>query len=122
MARRSFPVAASVAAASLVAFLVPACGALTPSARPMSARVVVNGKAQHAPFGSTLGWLISNLHLTAHDGRLLSVTGATLDAHADPGRIELDGRRAPADTVLVPRDAIDVLDGEDHVEPVRRTV
>jgi peptidoglycan/xylan/chitin deacetylase (PgdA/CDA1 family) len=88
----------------------------------MGARVVVNGKAQEAPFGSTFGWLVSDLHLVAKDGRLLAVTGATLDGHADPGRIELNGRSAPAATVLLPGDKIDVIDGEDHVEPVRRTV
>jgi peptidoglycan/xylan/chitin deacetylase (PgdA/CDA1 family) len=82
----------------------------------------VNGKAEEAPFGATFGWLVSNLHLSAKDGRLLAVTGATLDAHADPGRIELNRRRAPADTVLVPGDAIDVVAGEDHVEPIQRTV
>jgi peptidoglycan/xylan/chitin deacetylase (PgdA/CDA1 family) len=88
----------------------------------MPSRVLIDGKAHAAPFASTFGSLVADLRLAATDGRLLSVTGATIDAHADPGRIELNGRRSHGDVLLQPGDEIDVVDGEDHVEPVRRTV
>jgi peptidoglycan/xylan/chitin deacetylase (PgdA/CDA1 family) len=81
------------------------------------------GDAPHEfPRGTTFGQAIDGLSLLVHDGRLVSVSGATLDPVLTPGRILLNGAEASEATRLTTGDAIAVLHGADRTEGTRRTV
>ncbi len=79
------------------------------------------GDAPHEfPPGATLGDVIQELTLRPRDGRLLSIEGAVLDPTYMPGSILLDGRPAPASTLLSSGDVVRVADGVDRTEGVHR--
>jgi len=82
MAATTFPIGGrSILALACVAVLT-ACGGSTPPPPP-PVRVTVDGVTQEVDPGTTL----KELGLHAHDGRLLSVSGAVLDPLTDPGEI-----------------------------------
>jgi peptidoglycan/xylan/chitin deacetylase (PgdA/CDA1 family) len=118
MARRTFPL--RVAATALALGVVGCTGAIPPLPVPPPVHLTIDGKPYLAPPGSTLGTLIARRHLHARNGRLLSVTGAVLDADVDPGTIELNGVAGLRATRLRDGDRIVVDDGTDRTEPVKR--
>jgi peptidoglycan/xylan/chitin deacetylase (PgdA/CDA1 family) len=105
----------------LCAAILPACQPMAPPASPLVQITVGQAPHQVAP-GTTLGDVVERFGLEAHDGRLLSVSGAVLDPDSVPGRIELNGRVAPSDMRLEPGDSILVKDGADRIEGTRRIV
>ena len=113
---RTFP--AWVLAAAIAG---TACAGTIPLPVPSPVHVTVQQHPVSAPPGATLGDLVGWRHLRARDGRLLSVTGAVLEADADPGRILLNGVQASSSTPLHDGDRIVVLDGTDRTEPVIRS-
>ena len=123
MAGRSFPLAARHAAPALLAAVVASgCTGIIPTVPlPPPARITVQHRAEAVPPGTTFGDVIADRHLHATTGRLLSVTGAVLDAQADPGRILLDGADALRSQRIVTGDRIVVVSGTDRVEPVIHT-
>ena len=121
MAGRSFRSARyGVASVVCVAILV-ACGPAEPLAPP-PIRITVGDAPHEFPRGTTFGQAIDRLSLLVHDGRLVSVSGATLDPVLTPGRILLNGAEASEATPLATGDAIAVLHGADRIEGTRRTV
>ncbi len=121
MAGTTFPFAARALALIAGAALVGACGGATPPPPP-PVRIMVNDAAHELPPGITFGGAIERLGIQAHTGRLLSVGGAVLNRFADPGRILLNGSRAPRATRLSTGDQIVVDDGHDRTEGTRRLV
>jgi peptidoglycan/xylan/chitin deacetylase (PgdA/CDA1 family) len=97
------------------------CGGSDPPPPP-PVPIVVDGVRHEVTAGSTLGSVIDEFDLRAHNGHLLSVAGEVLDARIDPGHIQLNGRRRPRSTALQRGDAIDVVDGQDQTEGTRRIV
>ena len=93
----------------------------TPTGPPPVA-VTVDGRTTTVLQGSTFGDLLRSSGLTPQDGRLLSVTGAVLDHRHDPGKILLNGGRAPDGVLLRPGDAITSVPGVDTVEGTRKEV
>jgi peptidoglycan/xylan/chitin deacetylase (PgdA/CDA1 family)/sulfur carrier protein ThiS len=89
-----------------------------PSPPPLS--ITINGAPHQVPPGTTLGRLLSDLHLRPAEGRLLSVTGEVLTRHAFPGTVELNGVDAPHGSPLAAGDAVSVVDGKDQTEPTRK--
>ena len=117
MAATTFPVGGRRIFAFAFALLIAACGGSTPPPPP-PLDVTVDGAARAVDPGTTL----KDLGLHAHDGRLLSVSGAVLDPLADPGRILVNGHTVPPRTRLRNGDAVRVLDGETRTEGTRRIV
>lgn len=117
MAAATFPVGARPILALACVVVFAACGGSTPSPPP-PLRITVDGVAREVDLGTTL----KGLDLHAHDGRLVSVSGAVLDPLADPGRILVNGRTVPPRTRLRTGDAIRVVDGETRTEGTRRIV
>ena len=123
MAGRTFPAALRVIVLLTIAGIpAAACGgsAPLPVPSPPPVHVRVDRVAREVPPGTTLGELVTNEHLEASDGRLLSVRDDVLDRSADPGQILLNGRHALDDVVLASGDRVTVSDGEDRVEGTRR--
>lgn len=120
MSGRTFPIVVRVVALLVGAgILATACGGSSPQPPP-PVRVTVDRVAREVVPGTTFGGLIGSLHLRAMSGRLYAVTGEILDRFADPGRILLNGRRAPMATRLKSGDRIAVVDGTDRTEGTRR--
>jgi peptidoglycan/xylan/chitin deacetylase (PgdA/CDA1 family) len=115
MAGPTFPAGVRGVAAVALVVLVTACGGSTPPPPP-PLRITVDGVARSVEPGATL----RDLGLHAHDGRLLSVSGAVLDPLADPGHVLVNGRAVPPRTRLRQGDAIVVADGETRTEGTRR--
>jgi peptidoglycan/xylan/chitin deacetylase (PgdA/CDA1 family) len=109
-----------VASVVCVAILV-ACGPAEPQ-EPPPIRITVGDAPHEFPRGTTFGQAIDRLSLLVHDGRLVSVSGATLDPVLTPGRILLNGAEASEATRLTTGDVIAVLHGADRTEGTRRTV
>jgi peptidoglycan-N-acetylglucosamine deacetylase len=82
-------------------------------------RVVADGRSVAIAPGMTLGQLARRLHIRPRTGRLLSISGATLDPAVSPGRLLLNGRSSSSASVLREGDAITARDGRDLVEPTR---
>ena len=101
MAGRTFPAALHVIALLTIAGLPAACGgsAPPPVPSPPPVHVRVDRVAREVPPGTTLGELVTNEHLEASDGRLLSVRDDVLDRSADPGQILLNGELASPEAV-----------------------
>jgi peptidoglycan/xylan/chitin deacetylase (PgdA/CDA1 family) len=114
---------AALLRAALVAavVVVPIALAADLTDRPPPVPVFVDGTLALVPHHATLGIAIRWLGLRAEPGRLLDIHGGVLDAHADPGRIVLNGRGAPRSTALSNGDRIDVVDGTDRTEGIRTT-
>ena len=121
MAGRSFPSARRGAALLLCAAIISACAPAKPPDLP-SVRITVGDAPHEVPLGTTLGDVITRLALRPHAGRLLSVSGAILDAGLEPGTILLNDNPAASGTLLATDDAILVTDGSDRTEGTRRTV
>ena len=119
--RRVISAAWCSAVLALCAATLTACQPAAPPSPPPLQITVGDAPHQVAP-GTTLGDIVERFGLEAHDGQLLSVTGAVLDPANTPGRIELNGGAAPSLTRLESGDAILVKDGADRVERTRRTV
>jgi peptidoglycan-N-acetylglucosamine deacetylase len=119
MAATTFPVGGRriVAFACALALAVAACGGSAPPPPP-PVRVTIDGAPREVPPGTTL----KALGLHAHDGRLLSVSGAVLEPLADPGKILVNGHTEPPRTRLRTGDVIRVVDGETRTEGTRRIV
>jgi peptidoglycan/xylan/chitin deacetylase (PgdA/CDA1 family) len=109
-----------VASVLCVAMLV-ACDPAEPPAPP-PIRITVGDAPHELPRGTTFGQAVDGLSLQAHDGRLLSVSGAVLDPLDTRGLILLNGAEASEATRLTTGDAIAVVDGVDRTEGTRRTV
>ncbi len=118
MARRRFPCLLVLSALS--AGLVGCTGTIPPLSVPPPVHVRIDGKRQIVPAGSTFGDIIEQRHLHAHNGRLLSVTGAVLEADADPGAIVLNDATPPRSTKVLDGDRVVVDSGTDRTEPVTR--
>jgi peptidoglycan/xylan/chitin deacetylase (PgdA/CDA1 family) len=102
----------------VVASLVPVVIAADLTDRPPPTPIFVDGKLTLLGTDVTLGDAIRTLAIRAKPGRLLDVSGGVLDAHADPGRILLNGRRASRHTALDDGDRIQVVDGQDRTEGI----
>jgi peptidoglycan/xylan/chitin deacetylase (PgdA/CDA1 family) len=87
---------------------------------PEPVAVTIAGEPTLVPSGTSFGQAIRSAGLQARSGRLLDVDGQVLRHRADPGRILLDGERAPRDTPLRPGDEIEVLNGTDRTEGTER--
>ncbi len=110
--------------ATFVALILAACsGAVTaiPSPAP-DLTIIVNGQAHPVFPGTTFALLQSDLGLHASDGRLLSVSGETLDRHDSPGQITLNGGPAKKGQMLEAGDSIVVTPGLDRTEGTKRVV
>lgn len=121
MGGMSFPSARRCAALLVCAVIFSACAPPAPAVRP-SVRITVGDAPHEEPLGTTVGDVIERLALRPHAGRLLSVSGAILDAGLTPGTILLNGIPASSDTVLSTGDVILVKDGPDRTEGTRRSV
>jgi peptidoglycan-N-acetylglucosamine deacetylase len=84
--------------------------------------LTVNGRPALVGAGSHLGDLLRTFDLRATNGRLLDVNGHVLVHDADPGRILVNGRRAPRRLVLRAGDVVTVIDGTDRTETTKRVV
>jgi peptidoglycan/xylan/chitin deacetylase (PgdA/CDA1 family) len=109
-----------VASVLCVAILV-ACGPTEPPVPP-PIRITVGDAPHEFPRGTTFGRIIDRLSLQAHDGRLVSVSGALLDPADTLGRILLNGVEASQAARLTTGDVVAVVDGTDRTEGTRRTV
>jgi len=121
MAGRSVRSARCGAALVLCVAVLSACRPGTPPPPPAVTITVGDAPHQVAP-GTTLGDVVERFGLRAHDGRLLSVSGAVLKTVAVPGRIELNGAPAASDTRLASGDSIAVNNGVDRLERTRTKV
>jgi hypothetical protein len=90
--------------------------------RPPPIRISVDGTELDVHHLATFGDVIRERSLSASDGRLLDVEGHVLDAHADPGRVWLNGAAAGHGTPLSEGDAITVVPGTDRTEGTRRVI
>ncbi len=123
MSVRTFPVRAPALALLLGAgFVAAGCGgsAPPPPPTPPPLGVIVDGVYREVAPNTTFGTLIGELGLHANAGKLLSVSGKVLERFADPGRVLLNGDRAPLRTRLVQGDRVTVADGTDRTEGTRR--
>lgn len=121
MAGRSFLSARRGAALLVCAAIFSACAPVDPPSIP-SVRITVGDAPHEEPPGTTVGDVIERLALRAHAGRLLSVSGAILNAGLAPGTILLNGSPAASGTLLSTGDVILVKDGPDRTEGTRRSV
>ena len=121
MAGRSFHSARRGAALLVCAAIFSACAPMKPPSFP-SVRITVGNAPHEVLLGTTLGDEIARLILRPHAGRLLSVSGAILDAGITPGAILLNGSPAPSRTLLLSGDVIFVRNGPDQTKGTRRTV
>jgi peptidoglycan/xylan/chitin deacetylase (PgdA/CDA1 family) len=83
---------------------------------PVSISVRVQGASLQVPQGTTFGDLIRLQGLRPKAGRLLDIEGNLITGHTYPGALLLDGRPSPRNTLLVPGDRINVVDGTDRTE------
>jgi peptidoglycan-N-acetylglucosamine deacetylase len=88
---------------------------------PPPIAVTVLGQRRLLPAGTTLAECAARLRLRPPAGNLLAVDRSVLRPAAYPGRLLLDGHRAPAATRLRRGDRVTLLPGRDRVEPLRRT-
>jgi peptidoglycan/xylan/chitin deacetylase (PgdA/CDA1 family) len=121
MAGSCFPSARRGAALLWCAVILLACSPATPPSLP-SIRITVGDAPHEVPLGTTLAEEIARLILRPHAGRLLSVSGAILDAGITPGTILLNGSPVASGTLLATGDVILVKDGPDRTEGTRRQV
>ena len=121
MAGRSFRSARRGAALLVCAAIVSACAPAEPPSLPVI-RITVGDAPHEVLLGTTFGDEIARLTLRPHAGRLLSVSGAILNAGLSPGTIVLNGGPASSDTLLSTGDVILVRDGPDRTEGTRRSV
>jgi peptidoglycan-N-acetylglucosamine deacetylase len=119
MIRRRFPVAVHVAAVVIVAVTTGSCGGSTPPPPP-PVSVTIDGTPHDLPAGSTFGEALARFDAHAVDGRLLSVSGGVLDAHADEGVVLLNGSRSARSQPLHAGDDILVVNGKTQIERTRR--
>lgn len=110
------------AAVFLIVVSAPLMVAAELEDRPPPIPVTVDGVEIVVDDGATFGDVIRERSLRAADGRLLDVEGGVLEAHADRGRIWLNGGAAARTTPLVSGDAIVVVQGTDRTEGTRRVV
>ena len=79
--------------------------------------VEVEGVERQVVAGTTLSQATRELGLQPRAGDLLGVQGDVLRAAAYPGRVLLDGTKAPPGTRLASGDFLQVVDGNDRREP-----
>ena len=79
--------------------------------------VVLDGHDVHVAGSVTVRQLLELQGVESEPGRLLDVTGATLNAAADPVRLTLNGASVYPSTRLRSGDRVDVRGGRDSYEP-----
>jgi peptidoglycan/xylan/chitin deacetylase (PgdA/CDA1 family) len=84
--------------------------------------VRVEGRTAYVRRGTTFGRAIHEFGLHALSGRLFDVEGKAIEYRADPGTITLNGAVPTRETELEPNDVIEVVDGLDRTEGIRRVV
>jgi peptidoglycan/xylan/chitin deacetylase (PgdA/CDA1 family) len=103
-----------VGAAVALALLGAGCG------HRSQISIVVSGRVEQVADGTTLGRAAEIFHLRARSGNLVDVQGTVLRSGAFPGRVLIDGRQAAHNTRLRVGDAIRLVAGRDHTEPLHR--
>jgi peptidoglycan/xylan/chitin deacetylase (PgdA/CDA1 family) len=101
---------------------VVAAGAVWRLTRPETMTVFVGVEPRSVPRGATLADAVERFALRPRAGDLVDVRGAVLRREAFPGRVLLEGSRAPGPTKLVKGDRIQVVNGRDRREPLQHTL
>ena len=92
----------------------------TPAPPPVAIAITIDGLTHQVIPSTTLGRLQRDFHLKPEAGRLLSLSGATLEPKEDPGRLLLNGFEAERRTTLAAGDAIVVVSGQDRTEGTKK--
>jgi chitin deacetylase len=126
MLAHTFPARAAACLAAAATLL--ACTRASPPVTqtsplpPPMVRVSVDGSPRLVEPGTTLGELIRDARLHPRPGHLLSVTDEVLGLSGDPGQVTVNGHSAARRRLLRNGDRVLVVDGNDRVESLDRTV
>jgi peptidoglycan/xylan/chitin deacetylase (PgdA/CDA1 family) len=108
--------------ALVVLVAVVAAGVVWRLTRRETMTVFVGVEPRSVPKGTTLAGAVERFALRPRAGDLVDVQGAVLRPRAFPGRVLLEGHRAPGLTRLVEGDRIRVVNARDRREPLQRTL
>jgi peptidoglycan-N-acetylglucosamine deacetylase len=84
--------------------------------------IEVNGKVHYVRPSFTFGDALGRYSLEPAHGHLLDVEGFMLERDLYRGAVLLNGERSVSWQLLEDGDAIEVVDGEDHIEPLAQDV
>src|SRR5258708_7734051 len=88
--------------------------------RPASVSIMVAGKQEHVPSGTTVARAASLFGIKPASGSLLDVSGKMLRRRAFPGSLLVDGRRVPGATRLRDGNRVDAVPGRTRTETLSR--